>query len=211
MLAKSETTTSMTMTSVADQIKEALLSPYELNYATTEGKSDGLCRRLTERDVKADERSAACNCLASELEGVVGRARARRQMDREANGLLPEISRLARTKRESAALLGVMANQHSCSSSKTAPLRLQVRRLEQELDAVSSQSNYLDGELSNRNNEIASLKRNHSRRSVLCARSWTAPGWRWSAPSGTLRRRASSTTERPATSSDRRGGYATLS
>ena len=148
---------------------------------------------------------------AREALGDVGRARARRQMDREANGLLPEISRLARTKRESAALLGVMANQHSCSSSKTAPLRLQVRRLEQELDAVSSQSNYLDGELSNRNNEIASLKRNHSRRSVLCARSWTAPGWRWSAPSGTLRRRASSTTERPATSSDRRGGYATLS
>ncbi len=65
----------MTMTSVADQIKEALLSPYELNYATTEGKSDGLCRRLTERDVKADERSAECNCLASELEGVRAKLR----------------------------------------------------------------------------------------------------------------------------------------
>ena len=34
-------------------------------------------------------------------------------------------------------------------------------RFEQELDAVSSHSNYLDGKLSNRNNEIASLKRNH--------------------------------------------------
>ena len=83
------------------------------------------------------------------------------RMDREADGLRAEISRLARTNGESAALLSAMPSQHSCSSGKTAPLRLQVRRFEQELDAVSSHSNYLDGKLSNRNNEIASLKRNH--------------------------------------------------
>ena len=59
------------------------------------------------------------------------------RMDREADGLLPKISRLARTNRESAALLGAVANQHSCSSGETVPLRLQVRRLEQELDAAS--------------------------------------------------------------------------
>ena len=54
----------MTMTLVADQIKEALLSAYESIYATIEGKRDRLCRRLTERDVEADERSAECDRLA---------------------------------------------------------------------------------------------------------------------------------------------------
>ena len=42
------------------------------------------------------------------------------------------------------------------------PLKLLVRRLEQELDAVTSHTNYLDGELSNRNETIASLKREYS-------------------------------------------------
>jgi len=82
------------------------------------------------------------------------------RMDREADSLHAEISRLARANRESTALLGAMPNQHLRSSGKTAPLPLQVRRFEQELDAVSFHSNYLDGK-SNRNDKIGSLKCDH--------------------------------------------------
>ena len=84
------------------------------------------------------------------------------RIDREADGLRAEISRLARANRKSAVLLGAMPSQHLCSSGKTAPLPLQVRRFEQDLDAVSFHSNYLDGKLSNRNDKIGSLKRDNS-------------------------------------------------
>ena len=65
------------------------------------------------------------------------------RIDREADGLRAEISRLARANRKSAVLLGAMPSQHLCSSGKTAPLLLQVQRFEQDLDAVSFHSNYL--------------------------------------------------------------------
>jgi nucleoprotein TPR len=130
--------------------------------AELKGAREELRRRgeeATAADAAASSERARHSETRAELELAGERAD---RMDREADGLRAEITRLARTNEESAALLGAMANQHSRSSGEAAPLRLQVRRLEQELDAVSSHSNYLDGELSNRNDEIASLKRDHS-------------------------------------------------
>ena len=73
------------------------------------------------------------------------------RINREADGLRAEISRLDKSNEERNARLSAMTNQHSQSSSEAM---LQVRCLERELDDVASHSNYLDSELSTNRNEI---------------------------------------------------------
>eukprot|EP00579_Thalassiosira_antarctica_P013616 CAMPEP_0201939780 /NCGR_PEP_ID=MMETSP0903-20130614/43907_1 /ASSEMBLY_ACC=CAM_ASM_000552 /TAXON_ID=420261 /ORGANISM="Thalassiosira antarctica, Strain CCMP982" /LENGTH=2217 /DNA_ID=CAMNT_0048481399 /DNA_START=64 /DNA_END=6717 /DNA_ORIENTATION=- len=84
------------------------------------------------------------------------------RVEKEADGLRGEISRLTKSNEEYNALLSSMSTQHSKSSSEAIPLRLQVKRLEQELQAVTTHSNYLDGELASKNETITSLKQSHS-------------------------------------------------
>lgn len=84
------------------------------------------------------------------------------RIEREGDNLRAEITRLTKSNEEYNTLLTSMTTQHSKSSSEALPLRLQVKRLEQELQAVTSHSNYLDGELSTKNEAIASLKQRHS-------------------------------------------------
>ena len=81
---------------------------------------------------------------------------------READHLRAEISRLSQSNAEHVSLLSSMTTQHSRSTSETMPLRLQIQRLEQELDAVTSHSNYLNGEITIKSDIIATLKREHS-------------------------------------------------
>ncbi|KAL3809139.1 hypothetical protein ACHAXA_007242 [Cyclostephanos tholiformis] len=111
------------------------------------------------RDARAGMESEHHEGTRAELARALERAD---RIDREADGLRAEISRLARSNEESNALLSAMANQHSQSSGELMPLKLQVQRLEQELDAVTSHSNYLDGQLLNRNDVITSLRHEHS-------------------------------------------------
>ena len=83
--------------------------------------------------------------------------------DREADSLRAEISRLTRSNEEYGLLLSSLTNRAQVTRARRCmPLKLQVQRLEQELDAVTSHLNYLDGVLSNRNNAIASLKYEYS-------------------------------------------------
>ncbi|KAL7539107.1 hypothetical protein ACHAXR_009024, partial [Thalassiosira sp. AJA248-18] len=84
------------------------------------------------------------------------------RVERESDHLRKEIARLAQSNEEYNTLLTGMSSQHSKSSSEAFPLRLQVKRLEQELGAVQSHSDYLDGELASRNEIISSLKVAHS-------------------------------------------------
>ena len=81
---------------------------------------------------------------------------------READHLRAEISRLSQSNAEHVSLLCSMTTQHSRSTSETMPLRLQIKRLEQELDAVTSHSNYLNGEITIKSDIITTLKREHS-------------------------------------------------
>ncbi len=127
-----------------------------------EGARSALQRKEDEMDTA---RAAISEERASQAETKAELTRAGERadrLDREADGLRAEISRLTRSNEEYGVLLSSMTSQHSISSSEAMPLKLQVRRLEQELDALTSHSNYLDGELSNRNDAIASLKREYS-------------------------------------------------
>ena len=84
------------------------------------------------------------------------------RIERESDSLRSEIARLTKSNDEYNALLANMSTQHSKSSSEAMPLRLQVKRLEQELDVVQSHSTYLEGELSGRNDVISNLRQSHS-------------------------------------------------
>lgn len=82
---------------------------------------------------------------------------------KEADTLRSEISRLTHSNQEMNTHLSSMSIQHSVSASEAIPLRLQVKRLEQELHAITVHSNYLEGEVSNKNEVLALSEGNHSK------------------------------------------------
>jgi len=84
------------------------------------------------------------------------------RVEMEADGLRAEIARLTKSNEEYNALLNSVSTQHSKSSSEAVPLRLQVKRLDQELAAVTAHSDYLDGELASRSEAVGVLRQSHS-------------------------------------------------
>eukprot|EP00970_Alexandrium_tamarense_P007523 scaffold1391_cov267-Alexandrium_tamarense.AAC.1 len=71
-------------------------------------------------------------------------------------------SRLTQSNEQYTTLLNQVQSQHSLSTSTVIPLKLEITRLKQELDATTSHSNYVDSELASRNETISTLKNGHA-------------------------------------------------
>lgn len=84
------------------------------------------------------------------------------RIEQESDNLRKEISRLTKSNNDYTSLLNNIQSEHSKSTGDVIPLRLQTKRLETELQSMTSHSNYLDKELASRNDEIAKMKREHS-------------------------------------------------
>ncbi len=84
------------------------------------------------------------------------------RIEQESDSLRKEISRLTKSNNDYTALLNNIQSEHSKSTGDVIPLRLQTKRLETELQSMTSHSNYLDKELASRNDDIAKMKREHS-------------------------------------------------
>jgi len=84
------------------------------------------------------------------------------RIEQESDNLRKEISRLTKSNNEYTSLLNNIQSEHSKSTGDVIPLRLQTKRLETELQSMTSHSNYLDKELASRNDDIAKMKREHS-------------------------------------------------
>ena len=84
------------------------------------------------------------------------------RIEQESDNLRMEISRLTKSNNDYTSLLNNIQSEHSKSTGDVIPLRLQSKRLESELQSMTSHSNYLDKELASRNDDIASMKREHS-------------------------------------------------
>ena len=84
------------------------------------------------------------------------------RIEGESDNLRKEIARLTKSNNDYTSILNSVQSEHSKSAGDIIPLRLQTKRLETELQSLTSHSNYLDRELASRNEEMAKSKREHS-------------------------------------------------
>jgi len=84
------------------------------------------------------------------------------RLEVESDGLRKEISRLAKSNERYSTLLTQTQTENSLSTSSVIPLKLELTRLQQELDALTAHTNYIEGELASKNDNISNLRSNHS-------------------------------------------------
>lgn len=154
-----------------DELRNAL-SVKDADASKRSEELDALKSELSQTKKLLEERDAELDGARGEVAAERSRHdEARRELacgseradriERESDGLRAEVARLNKSNAEYGALLSSMTTEHSKSSSEALPLRLQAKRLEQELQAVTAHSNYLDGEVSAKSEALSKMRVSH--------------------------------------------------